>query len=298
MTEQKRPTFGSRYLSDEQDVFSHNAWDDVEWTEEQSEEANAIIEKQYENRMSDTRWETLKSDLPSAWNRFYDIHENKFFKDRQWLFTEFPELLFSSSNTNPKQTITILEVGCGVGNSIFPIIRTNNINEHSNIFLYCCDYSSTAIDILKQNVDYNTKYCHGFVYDITSLNPMPFEENSLDFILMIFVLSAIHPSQHEQVIKNLIKYLKPGHGKLLFRDYGLYDMAQLRFKNDKCIEKNLYARSDGTLTYFFQQDELDQLFTRNGLVKEQNLIDRRLQVNRSKQLKMYRVWLQCKYIRT
>ncbi|CAF2213606.1 unnamed protein product [Rotaria magnacalcarata] len=295
MAEEKRPAFGSRHLSDQQDVFSHNAWDDVEWTEEQSEEANAIIEKQYEHRMSDTKWETLKSDLPSAWNRFYNVHDNKFFKDRQWLFTEFPELLVS--NTNTEQVLNILEVGCGVGNSIFPIIRTNNINENSNVFLYCCDYSSTAIDILKQTSDYNTMYCHGFVYDITSSNPMPFEENSLEFILMIFVLSAIDPSQHDHVIKNLVKYLKPGRGKLLFRDYGLYDMAQLRFKNDKCIEKNLYARSDGTLTYFFQQDQLDELFTRNGLIKEQNLIDRRLQVNRSRQLKMYRIWLQCKYIK-
>ncbi|CAF1027251.1 unnamed protein product [Adineta ricciae] len=293
MAESKRPAFGSRHLSDDRDVFSHNAWDDVEWSEEQNEQANSVIAKQYENRMSDDKWEIIKSDLPSAWNRFYDIHENKFFKDRQWLFTEFPELIIPESS----QSTTILEVGCGVGNCIFPIIRTNNLNQQSNVFLYCCDYSSTAIDILKQNPEYNTKYCHAFVYDLTSLSPLPIQENSLDVIIMIFVLSAIHPSKHDEVINNLVKYLKPGRGKFIFRDYGLYDMSQLRFKNDKCIEKNLYARSDGTLTYFFQQDELDQLFTRNGLIKEQNIIDRRLQVNRSKQLKMYRIWLQCKYVK-
>ncbi len=33
--------------------------DDVEWSEEQSEQANAIIEKQYEYRMSDTKWGLL-----------------------------------------------------------------------------------------------------------------------------------------------------------------------------------------------------------------------------------------------
>jgi len=295
MTEEKRPVFGSRHLSDQQDVFSHNAWDDVEWSEEQSEEANAVIDKQLKNKMTNEKWEKLKNELSNSWNQFYSVHEHKFFKDRQWLFTEFPELLLTPSNKNEK--FNILETGCGVGNCVFPILRTNDLVK-TNLFIYCCDYSSEAIDLLSKNECFDSQYCKPFVYDLTVIdsNEMPFEENSLDIILMIFVLSAIEPSKFEDVLKNLCKYLKP-NGKLLFRDYGLYDMAQLRFKHDKCVAKNLYARQDGTLVYFFTQDELDSLFQKCGLVKQQNMIDRRLQINRSKQIKMYRIWIQAIYVK-
>lgn len=66
-----------------------------------------------------------------------------------------------------------------------------------NLFVYACDFSSNAIEILKSNEAYDENKCKAFVCDITSINEkeFPIKEQQLDLIVMIFVLSAVKPDR-------------------------------------------------------------------------------------------------------
>ncbi|KAI4458925.1 methyltransferase-related [Holotrichia oblita] len=185
--------------------------------------------------------ESLEKNARKHWDLFYKRNEDKFFRDRHWTTREFNELLDENNCENTNRIKTLLEIGCGVGNLIFPLIE-----ENANLFVIACDLSPRAVEIVKNHKLYNEDRMKVFVTDITMDDIfMKVDLNSVDIVTMVFVISAIHPDKFVTTLKNVFKLLRPG-GVLLFRDYGLYDMAQLRFKAGHKISENFYMRQDGT----------------------------------------------------
>ena len=87
-----RPQFGGRFLTSESEVFQHNAWDNVTWGEEQEKEAQEAVLASSRTRVEEGRAEELETKAGEYWDKFYSVHQNRFFKERNWLFTEFPDL--------------------------------------------------------------------------------------------------------------------------------------------------------------------------------------------------------------
>ncbi|CAG8576220.1 5761_t:CDS:2 [Dentiscutata erythropus] len=301
------PTFGTRILENKEHVWNHNAWDNVEWDEEQERYAKEKVLKQSNKLMPLEEQQKYHQDASKYWNTFYLHNENKFFKDRQWLKIEFPELHNTTeSDVGSKK---IFEIGCGAGNTMFPLL---SVNQNPELFIYACDFALNAVEVVKNNPAYNPQHSSVFVWDLTSTNiPENIEPGSLDIVVLIFVMSAIHPQCWSQAVENVYKMLKPG-GLVLFRGlyiriffvskmnlqsifhYGRYDMVQLRFKEGRMLSDNFYVRGDGTRVYFFTSDEIQTIWG-TKFTLEQNAIDRRLIVNRHRRLQMYRIWLQGKF---
>uniref|UniRef100_A0A182SXD1 tRNA N(3)-methylcytidine methyltransferase n=1 Tax=Anopheles maculatus TaxID=74869 RepID=A0A182SXD1_9DIPT len=237
------------------------------------------LEEQNKRMVSAFQALKLEQEARKHWDLFYKRNENRFFKDRHWTTREFSELLCgeesggSDSSAAPHggspdhvENIAadggkkLLEVGCGVGNLIFPLIEDG----HRDYFIYACDLSPRAVELVQKHNLYDERYMKAFACDITT--EQVFEtlaDGSLDIVTVIFVLSAIHPDKFLSTVANIYRLLKPG-GVVLFRDYGLYDMAQLRFKPGHKIAENFYMRQDGTRSYYFAEQEVSELFRKAG----------------------------------
>lgn len=238
--------------------------------------------------VSDYKQKKLEREAQRNWDLFYKRNSINFFKDRHWTTREFEEL--KSCRDLEHRQLIVLEAGCGVGNSLFPLLECD-----LNVFIYACDFSPRAVEFVKENRLYNTERCKAFQCDLTKDNLLEnVPADSVDVVMLIFVLSSIHPEKMQLAVENIYKILKPG-GCILFRDYGLYDHAMLRFKSGHKLGPNFYVRQDGTRSFFFSDDYVAQLLASSGYEVLMNDYVSRVTVNKKEDLCVPRVFLQCKF---
>ncbi|XP_057789222.1 uncharacterized protein LOC131006092 isoform X4 [Salvia miltiorrhiza] len=228
-----------------------------------------------------------------AWDQFHARHSTgKFFKERRYLLKEFPEL------ASCKDESKVLEVGCGNGSTALPILCGRE-----GIILYACDCSNEALERAKEIVTASNSVSaihrfHPFLCDFSTTgfplwlacntcsdssfhgHHLGFSEayaganldearsciGGVDFVTLIFTLSALPLDRMPKAIKECFAVLKPG-GMLLFRDYGVCDMTMLRFDPQQRIGYREYLRSDGTRSYFFCLDTVRSLTSAAGFIE-------------------------------
>ncbi|CAG8478172.1 2008_t:CDS:2 [Paraglomus occultum] len=248
------------------------------------QKAKSILAKDTEN--IPLFWQNkYRTDAAKNWDLFYKRNTTKFFKDRHWIGREFEEL-----NETTKQK-KVLELGCGVGNFIFPVLEAN-----PSLFIYACDFSKRAIEFVKSHPQYDESRCNAFVVDLTKDDLVQhIEPETIDLVSAIFVFSAIPPEKHADTLRNIKKVSNLDLARNL--DYGIYDAAQLKFssaKNHK-LEENLYIRQDGTMSYFFSIEYLKTLFESEGFKTISAEFIQRETTNQAKHLSVDRLFVQAKF---
>ncbi|GMI65186.1 tRNA methyltransferase 140b [Hibiscus trionum] len=258
----------------------------------------------------------LPKDPIKAWQSFHIQHSSgKFFKERRYLLKEFPELGCYRDGSK------VLEVGCGNGSTALPILRGNeNIiiyacdcsNETlqrakefvaaSNVasveHRFCpfyCDFATTgfpkwlACEYCRENFEQKDQNCVSDVRGKQTLetDSWSIEERScciggVDFVTLIFTLSAVPLQIMPAALKECFSVLKPG-GMLLFRDY------------DQRVGFREYMRSDGTRSYFFCLDTVRNLFIGAGFIELEIEYCCVKSVNRRNGKNMQRVWVHGKF---
>jgi len=247
--------------------------------------------------------ERLSRDAKKNWDLFYKRNGDRFFKNRHWTKLEFPELFELSEPTR------LLEIGCGCGDFALPLVAhcqeqsLQNCSKAScDLFVFCCDISDRAIDILKKNRLYKDNHparIKAFCADLLSQASEIFTEidhTPVDLVSLIFILSALDPDQMLVAIRNIYSLLRPG-GLVIFRDYAIYDKAMLRFSASSKICDQFYVRQDGTRAYFFSKQQLVNLFESHNFSCKSIDYVRRQTVNHATHDKHSRIFLQAKFER-
>ena len=276
------------------------------------------------SRRAPSRASLANADASHAWERFYRTHsgvgstggvgdEKKIravaaFKDRHYLRKAFPDLMPQRVRDDPSRWVdpidprttrpietrskdhkVVLELGCGVGNSAFPLMRAN-----LDLRVVAVDASPTAIACLKQNPEFDARRCVAFVADLGNVEgPLTeraiglahaIDDASIDAVTGVFFFSALDADAFARVARECARVLRRG-GLVLFRDYSKDDVKgnvsgvpvarkgegtdvteTVSFAPGEKIDDASFVRGDGTLAVFADEAAVTRAFEDAGLV--------------------------------
>ncbi|KAK8357997.1 hypothetical protein V6Z11_A05G455800 [Gossypium hirsutum] len=202
--------------------------------------------------------EYYQKNATKFWDNFYKRHKNKFFKDRHYLEKDWGQ--YFSDDANSANVKVLLEVGCGAGNTIFPLIAA-----YPELYVQACDISPHPVALVKSHAEFKEDRVNAFLCDVTVDNLLEkINPSSVDVITLIFMLSAVSPHKMPSILQNIKRVLKPD-GYVLLRDYAIGDFAQVKLGNkNQMISEGFYVRGDGTCSFYFSEDFLSTLFFQAG----------------------------------
>jgi SAM-dependent methyltransferase len=289
-------------------------WTEDVWTSSDERNAEQILMSHLEkctisNSLTSAPQQHHNNDDAFAWDEFYTNHGTRFFKDRHYLDKAFPDEFSSqkqSKDIDSSNSRTLVEIGCGVGNLLMPLFETEN---GSWEVIHGLDISKEAIRLLREDdrfLSFNERgktttpprAAFGHVCDISQEFSLPKCCVGVSNVTtLLFCLSAIDPKKMATAAKNVASTLKPG-GKLVFRDYGRYDEAQIKLgtSRSKQISEHFYRKHDGTKCFYFTTEDVQRLFgTESGLHVIELKYLRRIYHNKATGQKRRRVWVQGRF---
>ncbi|KAJ5069594.1 methyltransferase-related [Anaeramoeba ignava] len=251
-----------------------------------SEETTSTITERWANK--------YKEESSKFWDKFYKSNKDHAFKDRNYFYQALFEELLEKERFKDQERVALLDIGCGTGSTMFPLLRRTK-----KLDFYGIDLSPKALQLLKENPEFDSERVKNvFVHDITKSDIPDLPEKSFDIVTLIFTLSAIHPDHYVPVFRRLKKMLKP-NGVIVFRDYAVYDLSQLRFnQKENKLSENLYVRWTGTLSYFFSTEVIAKIASETEFKLLKNQYTSRQILNRKKCLVMHRIWIEALFENT
>lgn len=272
-------------------------------------------------------------EAAARWDAFY-LTKASLYKDRHLLRSQLvdavspnvaadtsihvPPLNFQPDSNLYIQDILLVEAGCGAGAAVYPLLRAN-----PRLHAIAFDLSSKAIQALQRSPEYSSRRVTAFVADISqsdSYLPAIYSVRpcGAHFVTAVWTLSALPNGARVRAAHGLASALGPG-GTLYIRDYAHGDLREHRFlaagrrvqqnvdcdvlsccdQDDKISEADnasrLFLRGDGTYAYFFTVEEIQALFTQQGLSCISCAYEERVVHNRKLGTSMCRRWVVARF---